>query len=172
MSKSLGNAIGVEDPPGEIYGRTMSIPDALMWDWCLLLTDVPEEELATRRSAVEAGGLHPMEVKKELAWGLTADYHGAAAADVAQAEFETVFSHSGVPEDIDEAKVEGPCRLSKALTASGLAASNKEAQRLVRQGAVTIDGGRVDDPFFELTSRAEVYLLKVGKRRFLNLEVV
>lgn len=171
MSKSLGNAIGVEDPPGEIYGRTMSIPDALMWDWCLLLTDVPENELAAKQTAVEGGELHPMEIKKELAWRLTADYHGEAAADAAQAEFETVFSRSGVPDEIDKASVDGPCRLSRALTAGGLASSNKEAQRLVQQGAVTIDGERVDDPFFELTSRQEVYLLKVGKRRFLNLEV-
>jgi tyrosyl-tRNA synthetase len=171
MSKSLGNAIALEDPPAEMFGRTMSIPDALMWDWLLLLTDAPEEEIARQRRQVETGELNPMEVKKDLAGRLVTDYHGAAAAEAARAEFETVFSRDGLPDDIPEAGVEAPCRLTRALTATGLAASNREAQRLIEQGAVTVDGERVDDPFAELAARAEAYLVKVGKRRFLRLSV-
>jgi tyrosyl-tRNA synthetase len=171
MSKSLGNAIALVDPPGEIFGRTMSIPDALMWEWMLLLTDLSQEEIAERRRRIDAGDLHPMEVKKELAARLTADFHGAEAAAAARAEFETVFSRSGLPDDVPESRLVGPCRLSAALTQTGLAASNKEAQRLVRQGAVSIDGERAEDPFGELAARPDAYLLKVGKRRFLRLRL-
>lgn len=171
MSKSLGNAIGLTDPPGEMFGRTMSIPDDLMWDWLLLLTDLPEEEIAERRRRVEAGELHPMEVKKDLAARLTADYHDAEAAAAARAEFETVFSQSGLPDDIPESRLDAPSRLSAALASTGLASSNKEAQRLIRQGAVSVDGERVEDPFAELEARDEAYLLRVGKRRFLRLHL-
>ena len=171
MSKSLGNAIALEDPPGEIFGRVMSIPDELMWDWLLLLTELPESEIARMRGEVESGALHPMEVKKELAGRLTAEYHDPDAAAAARTEFETVFSRSGLPDEVPEASVDGPCRIVKALTATGLAASNKEAQRLVRQGAVSVDGDRVEDPFAEISPRDEGYLVKVGKRRFLMLRV-
>ena len=171
MSKSLGNAIALEDTPSEIFGRTMSIPDELMWDWWLLLTDLPEEEIADRRNRVEAGELQAMETKKELAESLVTDFHDAEAARAARHEFETVFSRSGIPDEIPEQSLDEMLPLAKALTATGLAASNKEAQRLVRQGAVSIDGERVEDPWAELTAREDSYLLKVGKRRFLRLQV-
>jgi tyrosyl-tRNA synthetase len=171
MSKSLGNAIGVDDPPGQIYGRVMSIPDTLMWDWYLLLTDESEEELAAQRADVESGARHPKAVKQRLARILTANYHGDQAAVAAEEEFDRVFSRSGLPEEIPEAELEGPCRLVRALTVTELASSNKEAQRLVTQGAVSIDGERSSDPFAEIESREEPYLLKVGKRRFLKLSV-
>jgi len=171
MSKSLGNAIGIEDPPGQIYGGVMSIPDALMWDWYLLLTDEPEEELAVQRASVESGDAHPKVVKQRLARLLTADYHDDQAATAAEEEFERVFSNRGLPEEIPEAALDGPCRLARALTLTELASSNKEAQRLVSQGAVSIDGERASDPFAEIESRTEPYLLKVGKRRFLKLSV-
>jgi tyrosyl-tRNA synthetase len=172
MSKSLGNAIAVEDPPKEIYGKTMSIPDALMWNWLLLLTDVPEREIADRRARVEAGELHPKKVKQELARTLVARFHGEEAARQAEAEFETVFAGGGVPEDVPEKELSGTWPLVKLLAAAELAASNAEARRLVEQGAVHIDGERAGDPFLELAPRPEPYLFKVGKRRFARVRLI
>ena len=171
MSKSLGNAIAVEDPPKEIYGKTMSIPDALMWSWLLLLTDVPERELAERRARVEAGELHPKKVKQELARTLVAQFHGEEAARQAEAEFENVFAGGGVPKDVPEKELSGAWTLVKLLAAAELAASNAEARRLVDQGAVHIDGLRAGDPFMELPPRPEPYLFKVGKRRFARVRL-
>lgn len=171
MSKSLGNAIAVEDPPKEIYGKTMSIPDALMWNWLLLLTDIPESELAERRAKVEAGELHPKKVKQELARHLVAQFYGDEAARQAEAEFESVFAGGGVPEDVPEKALPGAWTLVKLLAAAELAASNAEARRLIDQGAVHIDGERAGDPFLELAPRPEPYLFKVGKRRFARVRL-
>jgi tyrosyl-tRNA synthetase len=171
MSKSLGNAIAVEDPPREIYGKTMSIPDSLMWDWFLLLTDLPQSEIAVRRAQLEAGSLHPKAVKQELARRLVAQFHGEAAAREAEAEFENVFAAGGVPEEVPEKELAGSWTLAKLLTAAGLAPSNGEARRLIQQGAVVIDGERAEDPFLELSPRPEPYLFKVGKRRFASIRL-
>jgi tyrosyl-tRNA synthetase len=174
MSKSLGNAIALEDPPREMYGKTMSIPDALMWDWYLLLTDVPEAEIAERRRAVETGALHPKGVKQELARRIVADYHGEAAAREAEAEFERVFRGGGVPDEVPEARVDSTAPLYKVIVSAGLAASNNEARRLVEQGAVSLDGETVagsDAAMRTLPSRPEPYLLKVGKRRFARVRI-
>lgn len=171
MSKSLGNAIAVEDPPKEIYGKTMSIPDSLMWDWYLLLTDIPQSEIAHRRAHVEAGELHPKKVKAELARRLVAEFHGEEAARQAESEFESVFAGGGVPEDVPEVELDGAWPLVKLLAAADLAPSNAEARRLIQQGAVTIDGERAGDPFLELAPRPEPYLFKVGKRRFAKVRL-
>jgi len=171
MSKSLGNAIAVEDPPREIYGKTMSIPDSLMWDWFLLLTDLPQGDIAVRRAQLEAGSLHPKAVKQELARRLVAQFHGEAAAREAEAEFEHVFAAGGVPEEVPEKELAGSWTLAKLLTAAGLAPSNGEARRLIQQGAVVIDGERAEDPFLELSPRPEPYLFKVGKRRFASVRL-
>jgi len=171
MSKSLGNAIAVEDPPREIYGKTMSIPDALMWDWYLLLTDLPQSEIADRRARLEAGSLHPKAVKQELARRLVTQFHGEAAAAEAEAEFENVFAAGGVPENVPEKELAGSWTLLKLLTAAGLAPSNGEARRLVEQGAVAIDGEHAGDPFLELSPRPQPYLFKVGKRRFASIRL-
>lgn len=172
MSKSLGNAIALEDPAKEVYGKTMSISDALMWDWYLLLTDLPESEIAARRARVEAGELHPKAVKQELARRLVAELHGEAAARQSEAEFESVFAGGGVPEDVPEKELAGAWPVVKLLTAAELAPSNAEARRLLQQGAVAVDGERVDDPFRQLAPRPEPYLFKVGKRRFARVRLV
>ena len=171
MSKSLGNAIAVEDTATDIYGKTMSIPDSLMWDWYLLLTDLAPDEIAGRRRRVEAGELHPKAVKQELARRLVADYHGEETARQAEAEFEKVFQAGGVPDDVPERELAGAWPLVKLLAAAELAASNAEARRLIEQGAVAIDGERVSDPFFEVAARPEPYLFKVGKRRFARVRL-
>ena len=171
MSKSLGNAISVTDSAKEIYGKTMSIPDELMWEWYLLLTDLDEAEIQQRRARVESGELHPKSVKQELAAQLTTRYHSESAAAQAAREFETVFADGGLPDDIQVVVLEGPAQLPSLLAAAGLAASKNEARRLIQQGAVSIDGERRSDPFSELRPRAESYLLKVGKRRFSRLQI-
>ena len=171
MSKSLGNSIAVEDPPREIYGKTLSIPDALMWDWLLLLTDLDAAEIERRKRAVAAGELHPKKVKQELARTLVGQYHGAAAATEAEAEFERVFAGGGAPDDVPEVAVAAGTGLAEALVAAGLVPSKKEAGRMVEQGAVSIDGATATDPRAALAARAEPYLVKVGKRRFARLRV-
>lgn len=171
MSKSLGNAIAVEDPPREVYGRTMSIPDSLLWDWYLLLTELPQSEIESRKRQLEAGELHPKRVKQELARRLVAQFHGEEAARQAEAEFESVFSGGGVPDDVPEKDLAGTWNLAKLLTAAELAPSNGEARRLIQQGAVAVDGERASDPALELAPRPEPYLFKVGKRRFARVRL-
>jgi tyrosyl-tRNA synthetase len=171
MSKSLGNAIAVEDPPREVYGKTMSIPDALMWDWYLLLTELPKAEIESRRARVEAGELHPKGVKQELARRLVSELHGEEAARQAEEEFEKIFSGGGVPDEVPEHELEGSWALPRLLVAVGLAPSNAEARRLIQQGAVALDGERADDPVREIPPRAEPYLFKVGKRRFARVRL-
>ena len=174
MSKSLGNAIALEDPPREMYGRTLSIPDELMWDWYLLLTDLPEDELRRRREALGRGELHPKALKQELARRIVADYHGEAAARAAEEEFERVFAGGGVPDDVPEVRVDASAPLYKVVVSAGLAASNNEARRLIAQNAVALDGetaGGEESVNRTLPARAEPYLLKVGKRRFARVRV-
>ena len=171
MSKSLGNFIALEDSAGEMYGKTLSIPDALMWDWLLLLTDIDEAAIAAQQHQVASGQLHPKAVKQALARELVTFYHGAEAARTAEAEFEKVFAGGGVPDDVPEVHLEGPLPVVKLLPVAQLAASGKEARRLIDQGAVSIDGERVSDPFQEIATASEPYLFKVGKRRFARVTV-
>jgi tyrosyl-tRNA synthetase len=171
MSKSLGNAIAVEDSAKEIFGRTMSIPDALMWDWLTLVTPMPADQIADRRRRCESGELNPKTVKVELARMLAAQFHGDALAGEAQAEFESVFSSGGVPDDVETLDVASGQPIQGLLASAGLAPSKTEARRLIAQGAVTVDGDKVSDPFTELPPRGEPYLLKVGKRRWARLRV-
>ncbi len=171
MSKSLGNHIALEDPPREYFGKTMSIPDELMWDWYLLLTDLPEAELQRLRRGVESGEIHPKQVKEELAFRLTADYHGQEDAAEARREFQSVFTAGGLPADIPEIDLDGPSSLQSLLPDTGMAKSKSEARRLIEQGAVSVDGEKTTDVFLELPSRPEPYLLKVGKRRFAYLRI-
>ena len=169
MSKSLDNAIAVEDPPAEMFGKLMSVSDELMWRYWLLLTDRTEAEIDRLREAVAVGRRHPMEVKKELAATLVGELHGAAEADAARDEFERVFSAGQLPEEIPEVEVDldgERVLLSKLMVAAGLAASNGEARRLLQQGGVRVDGAPVRDIRATVDLRArEPLLLQVGRRR-------
>jgi len=169
MSKSLGNAIAFEDSPREMFGRTMSIPDSLMWDWRLLLTDLDEAEIDRQKAEVEAGDASPRDLKAELAHDLVRRFHGRDAAGEARAEFDRMFRRGGVPDEIETRAVPAGQALFAVIADSGLAGSKAEARRLIQQGAVRIDGEKVLDPFFPLPSASDAVLLKVGKRRFLNV---
>ena len=170
MSKSLGNAIGVLDPPGEMFGRIMSIPDALLWSWYELLTDVPAAEIAARRQRVEENGENPRDAKAELARRITADFHGAEAAARAEEDFRRAFSKGEVPQDVEtrELPAEG-ASAAKALVALGLAASMREARRKIAEGALKVYGAdaaeprEVRDPEESLASGGPV-VLRLGRR--------
>jgi len=170
MSKSLGNAVGISEPPSEMFGKIMSISDELMARYYGLLSSVGLEVVC----AVREGRMHPMEAKKRLALELTSRYHGEAAAGIAREEFERRFQRGQLPEQIPEIEWRasdttiGVCELLKD---AGLVASLGEARRLIAQGGVRVDGERVTDARAGLSARGAV-LLQVGKRKLLKVRFV
>ena len=172
MSKSLGNAIAFEDSPREMFGRTMSIPDPLMWKWRLLLTDMDEAEIDRQKAQVESGETSPRDLKADLAHDLVRRFHGPHAADGARAEFDRMFRRGGVPEEVETRLVPGGLALFAVIADfTGLVESRAEARRLIQQGAVSLDGEKVRDPYFSFPVSTEPVLLKVGKRRFMKVKL-
>ncbi len=169
MSKSLGNYIGITEPPREIYGKTMSISDELMVRYYELLSDVDLTTLQLVRDGVggRSGGRHPMESKKTLARELVTRFHGSAAAHQAEEDFIQQFKQKEVPDDIPEVHLAagGPIWICRLLADAGLVASNGEARRLVQQGGVKFNGEKINNPDLEIQSIGEV-VLQAGKRRF------
>ncbi|MCA9671869.1 MAG: tyrosine--tRNA ligase [Myxococcales bacterium] len=170
MSKSLGNYVGIDDPPsGEngMYGKLMSISDPLMWHYYDLLSELTPPELEQRKAS-----MHPKEAKAALAAEITTRFHSAEAAEQARADFERLHPSSGgergVPDDVESVELsadgEPSMFLSRALVESGLAQSNSAARRLIIQGGVQVDGERVSDQSHALPLGE--YLIKAGKRRF------
>jgi tyrosyl-tRNA synthetase len=149
MSKSLGNAIGINEPAGEMYGKLMSISDELMWKYWELLTDYKQSEVDHLRGLVAAGRENPMMAKKLLARKVVSDFHSEAEATQASEEWSQLFQKDEIPDDAEKVtvsaadvgwKVGEPVRLDKLLVAMGLASSNSEAQRKIKEGAVEIKG--------------------------------
>ncbi len=173
MSKSLGNYIGISEPPREIFGKVMSVSDALMWRYWELCTDLTTPEIEGLRRRVESGELHPRQVKADLARHIVADFHGAASADAAAAEFDRIFAHKETPDEVREVRLPGsptPVWVPKLLVRLGLAKSNGEARRLIEQGGVSVDGKRVSDPGEEIGAGPDVsHLVKGGKRHFVRV---
>ena len=169
MSKSKGNTVDVTDEPADMFGKMMSIPDALMKDYFDLLTDLPDDRIA---SLVDASTTHPREAKDILARILVESFHGRDAANAASEEFRRRFADHGLPDDLKTVDLPaasmGPIPL---LRAAGFASSNSEARRLVVQGAVSLDGEKVIDPETDLVIAGEP-ILKVGKRRICRLRAV
>jgi len=165
MSKSLGNYIGITEPPGEIFGKAMSIADPLMWRYWELCTDLPMDEIAALKKQVEEGTRHPRDVKVDLAKRIVADFHGAQAAAAAATEFEKIFSKGQVPEAIEEHAMPGSRSLVDFLVASGCSASNTQARTLISAGAVTVDGEKVTDVKWAFPAGPE-FLVKAGKRQW------
>jgi len=168
MSKSLDNYVGVCDEPRQIFGRTMSIPDGSILRWFELATDLPAAETRAVGAALAAGE-NPSRHKRRLARELVRIYHDAAAADAAEAEFDAMFKQGGLPDEMPEHALAAPAPLVDLLVEQGLAASKGEARKLVRQGAVSLDGAKLEDELAELAPAAAPRVLKVGKRRFLRL---
>ncbi|HEX6177430.1 MAG TPA: tyrosine--tRNA ligase [Thermoanaerobaculia bacterium] len=164
MSKSLGNYIGINESPGQIFGKIMSISDDLMWKYYVLCTDLTVPQIEELKRG------HPMDAKRGLAKSIIADFHGAEAAENAEAEFRRVFSERQLPTDIEAKSLPAssePQLITKIITAAGLSPTNKEAQRLVAQGGVLIDDVKIDNLKQTLDAIAgRSYMIKVGKRRF------
>jgi len=169
MSKSLGNTINLDDPPDDMFGKIMSIPDGLIMKYFELLTDVPLEEIAQYDRAI-TGGVNPKNYKSRLAKEIVTMYHGSKAADQADKEFTKVFSEKGSPSQIPEYKLkkEGIFSIIDIIAETKCAPSKSEARRLVEQGGVVFNNENIKDwrKRVRVTSGA---LLKVGKRKFIRL---
>lgn len=178
MSKSLGNAIGIQEPPQEMYGKLMSISDELMWKYWVFLTDLKQSEIDALRAGVEAGTLHPMEIKKRLARTITAGFHGEEAAQHADENWALMFQQKAASEDLEEvniayADVTAPSpgepaalqiRLPKLLVQMALAASGAEANRKISEKAVKLDGEVAANPLVTLQSLPTRIVVRLGKR--------
>jgi tyrosyl-tRNA synthetase len=189
MSKSLGNSIGIHEPPLEMYGKVMSISDEMMWRYYELLTDVRVEQIAAMKADALSGKAHPMALKKELARGIVADFHSAEAAAKAAEDWARQFQKNEVPEDAEEIpirfedvlpipisaiewSVDGEplgksyrgIRLDRLLVKCGLAESGSDASRKIKQGAVKVNGGVEASVYIQVISLPARFSLRVGKR--------
>jgi len=170
MSKSLGNYIGISEAPKEIFGKTMSVSDTLMWRYYDLLSFRSTTEIEGLKSEVE-GGRNPRDVKVMLAQELVARFHGARAAEEALADFEARFQRNAIPDDIPEVNVLAGADgivLFQVLKQAGLTGSTSEAMRMIEQGAVRLNGERADDKGLLLRAGEKV-VLQVGKRKFASV---
>lgn len=166
MSKSLGNYVGLTDPPNEMFGKVMSIPDFAIVNYYTLATPLRPAEVEAIARDIEAGTLRPMDAKKRLAEEITAVFHGTPAAAAARTYFESTFQRRQTPEEMPEHAVDGETPLAAVLVAAGLAKSNGEVRRLVAQGAVSVNGVTVTEAVALVQPGDE---LRVGRHRFLRL---
>lgn len=172
MSKSLGNYIGINEPPGEIFGKLMSISDQLMWRYFELLSFRPVREIEKFKREV-AEGANPRDIKFRLAEEIVTRFHGTAAARAAHADFVARFQQGALPEDMPEheIRVNGSIGITMLLTRCALSASNSEANRLLEQGGVRVDGEKVSDRALKLAA-GKSYVLQVGKRKFARVKLM
>lgn len=172
MSKSLGNYVGISEPPREIFGKIMSVSDELMWRYYDLLSFLPQGEIATLKAEVE-GGRNPRDVKVLLAQELVARFHDRRAADDALADFEARFRQGALPDEMPEFTFAGDGKdfpVVQMLKLAGLTASTSEALRMIDQGGVRADGAKVEDRGLAI-SRGATVVLQVGKRKFARVTV-
>jgi tyrosyl-tRNA synthetase len=171
MSKSLDNAIGISEPPEEMYGKTLSIPDNLIYRYAELITDIPTSDLPKVKAFVAE---NPRDAKHELAHTIVTMYHGEEAADAARAHFERTVVEGATPEDIEEFVPDtgggATIGLLNLMRAAGLTESNSEGRRMIEQNAVSIDGEKVEDTglYINVDEQAP-FVLQVGKRRFVKV---
>jgi tyrosyl-tRNA synthetase len=176
MSKSLGNAIGITEPPKEIYGKVMSLADDLMLPYFEYCTLVPLEEVRAIERGLAGGSLHPRDAKKRLARAIVARYHGEASARAAEAEFARVFAGRELPEEIPEVDLPrdrlrgGEIRLVRLLVELGLADSNGQARRLISQGGVNLNDARITED--RDVAVEDGTLVRVGRRRFARVHLI
>ncbi|MET3210870.1 UNVERIFIED_CONTAM: tyrosyl-tRNA synthetase [Paenibacillus sp. PvR008] len=176
MSKSLGNYIGVNEEPNEIYGKSMSVPDELMLKYFELATDLNNEELAELAEGIKNGSVHPRDAKMKLAGTLVRMYHGKEAEEAAKQHFVTVFQQRALPDDIEEFTLtadhleDGGIRVIQLLTHLGFAASNGEAKRSIQQGSVKINEEKWTD-VNEAYTPQEGDIVQVGKRKFAKIKL-
>ena len=173
MSKSLGNYIGINEAPQEIFGKVMSISDEMMWRYYELCTDLTPEQISSLRGRAERSEANPRDLKVDLAKRIVADFHSQALADDAEAEFVRRFRNKEVPDDVEVKHVQSMYPegwdLSHLLVTVGLAESKSEARRLIQQGGVSVDGERQTNVNSITWKPGTSSLLKVGKRRFVKV---
>ena len=172
MSKSLNNYIGITDAPGEMFGKVMSISDDLMWRYFEVLSFRPLADIDSLKTAV-ADGRNPRDVKFELSAELVERFHDKAAAKGAQEEFVARFQQGAMPDEIDELSLPaegGALGIAHLLKAAGLVASTSEAFRMIKQGAVRVDGNRVEDRGLEMQA-GSTHIYQVGKRKFAKVSL-
>ncbi|MFC7441256.1 tyrosine--tRNA ligase [Laceyella putida] len=176
MSKSLGNYIGVDEEPNNMYGKAMSIPDELMVKYFELATDLTVEELDELKAGLAAGTVHPRDAKMRLGYTLVRMYHGEQAAQEAEQHFKTVFQQRDLPDDIPEVKIaqadleEGKMWIVALLSQLGLVATNGEGRRMVQQGGVRINQEKVTDPQAKVEVR-DGMVVQVGRRKFAKVKM-
>jgi tyrosyl-tRNA synthetase len=171
MSKSLGNHIGINESPGEMYGKVLSIPDSLIYDYFLLTTNVTDKDLAEIRKQLETPGVNPRDLKRRLGRTLVALYHSEQAAGTAEEEFDALFIRKEIPGEIPEMAIrleDGKADILKLLSEARLVTSRGEGRRLIEQGGVSVDGRRISDPS-EIISPGDGVVLRVGKRKFMRV---
>lgn len=174
MSKSLGNYIGINESPENIFGKVMSISDELMLRYYELVSKISPDELNSLKQGIKSGAVHPMEAKKKLASEMVERFYSADDAEKAKKNFEKVFSSRQMPEDIEifDVQWEGEQMwVPKILAKAGVVKSNSEARRLIQQGAVELDGKRVDNAETELPCN-KTYTFKIGKKRFVRIKAL
>jgi tyrosyl-tRNA synthetase len=173
MSKSLGNYVGINEPPGEIFGKLMSVSDDLMWRYLELLSFESAAAIRAKKEAVARGG-NPRDVKFEFAREIVARFHGAQAAAAAAEDFVARFRDHDAPAQMPEARIaaaDGGLAIPQALKQAGLTASTSEAMRMIEQGGVKLNGVKVSDKSLKL-ARGDQVVLQVGRRRFARVTVI
>lgn len=168
MSKTLGNAIGIKEPPEEMYGKVMSIPDHAMMNYYNLVTRFTPAEIAEIENGLKSGSLHPMEAKHKLAWEIVSIFHGDEAAARAEEHFRTVFQQRELPPEMPVYKMSGPENIVDIISALGLVRSKSEARRLIQQGGVRLDDEQVESIEHVVIPEKEA-ILRVGKKNFVKL---
>ena len=178
MSKSLGNDVGLTDPPGEMFGKLMSIPDEAMWKYFLLATKLEPAEVERIRRSVESGDMNPRDAKERLAIEVVSLYHGEGEARRSAGEFRRVFSEGGLPAEIPVVALpvsrfsRGSIWIVELLTAAGLAESNSEARRLIEGGGIEIGGEKISDPELELAlDDIRDRVVRRGRKTFVRIEL-
>jgi tyrosyl-tRNA synthetase len=176
MSQSLSNYVGIEEPPGEMFGKLMSVPDELIVPYLRLCTPVPDEEVMAVQAGLADGSRHPNEEKRRMAREVVALYHGRDLASEAESAFDRVFKHHELPEDVPEVDLpaevvgRGGVWVPRLLTLLGMATSNGDARRLMLSGAVRLDGEQLTDPLREFApEELSGRTLQVGRRHFVRL---
>ncbi|MCR8698866.1 tyrosine--tRNA ligase [Campylobacter ureolyticus] len=170
MSKSLNNYIGVTDEPNQMYAKTLSISDELMWEWYKLLSTKSLKEIDELKKGVENGTIHPKEVKEALALEITARFHDENLAKKAKEEFDKIHSLNKLPSSMDEFEVENEIWVVEAIVKCGLARSNSQARRHIKANAFSIDQKKIDDE--NLVLKKGKYVLQIGKKNFARLKVI